>query len=56
MPKYIQPTMHIYSDTVFQIRQSTKQHQKCYHAWNHINDIPTWQRIPYQDKYGGFLQ
>ena len=31
--------MDRYSDTVFSIRQITKQHQKHY-VWNHINDHP----------------
>ena len=32
--------MDTYSDAVFLIQQTTKQHQKCDDVWNHMTDHP----------------
>ena len=40
IPKYNQLLIVGYSDTVFLIRQMTKQHQQFNHAQNHIKDHP----------------
>ena len=37
-PNTTKSVLDRYSDTIFLIRQITKQHQKCNRTWNHISD------------------
>ena len=45
MPKGNQILLDRNSGTAFLLRQITNQHQKSYHAWNHISDHSNMAKI-----------
>ena len=55
MPKYNQIILDTYSESTFLLRQTTKQHQKFHHAWNHIIDHPNMVNNPISRQKKGII-